>query len=122
MGFKSKFILFMLCSVSLSIPRANASGGISGGGVPETPFQHDRAAIQTILNNDDVLDLLQDKGKIIEVSAIDRTREVYRVWTEKCDLRVKFVRTCVVKNGLPQCIYGSTVLLNESVGDCAPQP
>jgi len=112
---KHFFVLFFsMMSANLAF-----AGPISSGGIPETDFQHDRAAIQTILDTDGVLSLLKHKGNILSIASIDRSNDVYVVSTVKCELHVKFERTCKEKNGHLQCDYSSKVLLDESHGDCS---
>jgi hypothetical protein len=111
---KTLMILFSIFTSSVGF-----AGPISSGGVPETDFQHSRAAIQTILDNDQVLSVLAHKGSIQNIALIDSQADVFAVITPECELHVKFTRVCrQTRRGLPQCDYGATVLFDESVGDC----
>ncbi len=108
--------ILTLMIFSLSTFAASA-GPIASGGVPETPFQYDRAAIQTILETDEILSILKMKGRILSIQHQGQQPNVYLVTTEKCQLHVQFERKCIF-NGLPQCVSTSRALLNQSVGDC----
>ncbi len=107
------FVALALCSFNIAY-----AGPMVSGGTQETQFQHDLAAIRTILSSEDVFPRLTYAGKIQQIAPIADRRDVFAVVTEKCELHVKFERPCDFSTGLPRCDYNAIVLLEESIGDC----
>lgn len=106
-------ILLMILSLMTNLISATAFA------MPqETAFQYDRGVMKTILNNDQVLERLEYKGKIESISATD-INNVFMINTTECKLAVKFIRTCTYPRGeLPRCNNSSFVLLEQSLGNC----
>ncbi len=96
------------------------AGPNASGGVPETEFQHDRDALQTILDFGTNLEILKNKGALISITPDSVERDVYILKTDKCTLPVRFIRECNFENGLASCKRSAEVLTNRASGDCNP--
>lgn len=114
----NKISISILSLGSILLPSAYA-GPISSGGTQETAFQHDRAAIRTILDTDEVLGTLRNKGSVRSIAPGGNELDVYVITTERCELHVRFIRKCrQEEGGMPQCDYKSKVLRDASSRDC----
>lgn len=111
-----KLIKAILMS-SLFAPAITFAGPNASGGIPETAFQHDRAAVTTIFDDLHVLEVLSDKGSILSILPLGK--DVFVVTTQKCQLAVQFVRKCVFAPGeMPQCDYTANILPQQSSAGC----
>lgn len=93
---------------------AFATGPSISGGTSETAFEHDLVAIKTILDTPEVMNLMKHQGRMLSLRPDLNRLNVYILTTEKCEVSIKFNRTCSVDHGRPSCDFSSAIISDEN--------